>query len=150
MKKIMFGILFLAVIMISSCSPEMSPKDRSLQLNIPSSSSGSIEGLSTCYTAHGIRVDSQNSGGHSGSSWEFYSNRDINDDGTIRGNEFCRYENLHLMGNSGECVFGYVNIYDPATDMKTSAIYPCHDGLTMEELVLPGEGSLSYNAVCCV
>ena len=36
MKKIMFGILFLAVIMISSCSPEMSPESKSLQLNVPS------------------------------------------------------------------------------------------------------------------
>jgi hypothetical protein len=38
MKKIMFGILFLAAIMISSCTPEMSPKDN--QLNIPGPSSG--------------------------------------------------------------------------------------------------------------
>jgi hypothetical protein len=32
MKKIMFGILFLAVIMISSCTPEMSPESMILAI----------------------------------------------------------------------------------------------------------------------
>ena len=153
MKKIMFGILFLAVIMISSCTPEMSPKSRSLQLNVPSISVGAEGGLSTCYTAHGVAVNSQGNGGHNGNSWEFYSNRDIDGDGGISGDEFCRYENLHLMGSSGECVFAYGIFYDHSTDMDTSLIIACHEDLSMGDLVPPANGSgdmFSLNAVCCV
>ena len=147
----MFGILFLAVIMISSCSPEMSPKSN--QLNIPGSSAGSVGGLSTCYTAHGIAASSQNQSGHDGNSWEFYSNRDINGDGTITGEEFCRYENLHLMGMAGECVFGYdmtETHNNTQSEFETTTIIPCHDGPTMEQLVPVEPGIRSFNAVCCV
>ncbi|MBT6995442.1 hypothetical protein HN865_01470 [Candidatus Woesearchaeota archaeon] len=152
MKKIMFGILLLAVVMVSGCElmqedPDFAPRfEDSFSMQLPIDTYIDSEDT-RCSMADGMAFF-WNEG--PSDPMQFYARRDLNDDGVVTGREHCEYD----FGHRAYCVLSMVDFSIVNETMDSQMIMDCGDDFDYENIFYNYEGpafnTIAFDTICCI